>query len=122
MWKASVIMKVSVVRYAELKALEISLNIGQKVGFSRRTKDNLKQLYNTLQEFSGVEVAKRSEKRLNPNPVLIEDIFEALEARVAKERRGSQKRTPEGWNAYLEQENELINKLRRYQITRYVVR
>ena len=125
MWKASVIMKVSVVRYAELKALEISLNIGQKVGFSRRTKDNLKQLYNTLQEFSGIEVAKRSEKRLNPNPVLIEDIFEALEARVAKERRGSQKRTPEGWNAYLEQENELIRvlskSLRRNHPTKFMV-
>ena len=127
MWKASVIMKISVIRYAELKALEISLNIGQRVGFSRKRREDLKQIENTIHEFTGIEVAKKSEKRLNPNPVLIEDVFEALETRIAEERKGNHEgeTIPEGWKAYQDQEDELIRVLskilRRNHPTKFTV-
>ena len=114
MWKAGIIMKVTIVRFAELKALEIAVNTGQKEDFTKKNREDLSQMIKTLKEFSRIDVAKGSLTRQNPNPELMEDVFEEVEAKVAKHRKESQemnKENPEGWEAYQSQENELIRVL-----------
>ena len=112
MGRASVIMKTVIVRFAELRALEISSQMeSSQVKFTQHDKESLNKYTETLKTLINIDMCELSPTRLSPNPEVMEDIYEKIEAKEAEERRknynANDKESSEAWEAYQAQEQEL---------------
>ena len=89
MWRACLVIRTTLLRYAELKALKISKKKGLKVKYSRKEEDNLKQCGLVLDQLIKVDLAIPMPTRQEPNPILTENtsIFEEAEKGVDKEKK-----------------------------------
>ena len=111
MGRASVIMKTVIVRLAELRALELRADEGHQVKFTRQDKADLNKYAETLKTLVSIDMCEVSSMRLCPNPEVIEDVFEKVEAREAEERKKNynvdNEESSEAWEAYQAEEREL---------------
>ena len=111
MGRASVIMKTVIVRFAELRALELRADEGHQVKFTKRDKIDLNKYAETLKTLISIDRCEVSSARLCPNPEVMEDVFEKVEAREAEERRknfnANDEESSEAWEAYQAEEREL---------------
>ena len=67
-------IRTTLLRFAELRALKISKTRGLKVKFSRREEKSLNQCELVLEQLTNVNLSFRSSRRQDPNPVLTEDV------------------------------------------------
>ena len=118
MGRASVIIKTVIVRFAELRALELRADEGHQVEFTGRDKTDLDKYAETLKTLIKIDMCEVSSTRLCPNPEVIEDVFEKVEAREAEERKrnfnADDEESSEAWEAYLTEERELPREFARF--------
>ena len=74
MWRACLVIRTTLLRFAELRALKISKTRGLKVKFSRREEKSLNQCELVLEQLTNVNLSFRSSRRQDPNPVLTKDV------------------------------------------------
>ena len=109
MWKGLLINSIGLVNLVELKYMEISANQMEDKEFSQQNKENLDRCIKALKEMAKIETAGRSKMRLKPDPTLMMDIFEKVEAMEEEERKRQvlNKENPGAWNAYQNKVNGL---------------
>ena len=113
MWRACLVIRTTLLRYAELKALKISKMRGLKVNYSRSEENNLKQCGLVLDQLIKVNVSIPTSRRQEPDPILVENtsIFEEVEKEIEEEKsRVSMlnKVDPGEMKAHKEQEEKFV--------------
>ena len=118
MWRACLVIRTTLLRYAELKALKISKMRGLKVKYSRSEENNLKQCGLVLDQLIKVNLSVPTSRRQEPDPILVENtsIFEEVEKEIEDEHSRVStlnKVDPEEMKAHKEQEKKFVRTLSR---------